>query len=328
MTASARAAGPGRPHRQPAVKRALGPKVLTFEGTSATSPGPADPPCSTTGCPVRAFAHRSLVIPGSHISTKGLPGSRRGRWLIVHNGFIDFAAIKRDLVLAVDESLFPEIKGQSDTEVLVYLALTFGLERTIRRMLARASAVDADRLPATQSSSEMQSGSVAAFRVRAYAYPASFGAAPGRSLSPGTATYSDQSVPPADHSCRGEISGSHGVCRRPAQRACSGAQSCARDRRSLGRLDAVDPDLAGGSVSVAVALTAAAAGYRSPCGCSARPGPGRAVALISSGDAVGAWVCRRPSAGPRWRRAAPGVAGAGTGRLGGGWSRGCARPRR
>ena len=66
----------------------------------------------------------------------------------MHNGFIDgFAAIKRDLVLAVNESLFPEIKGQSDTEVLVYLALTFGLERTIRRMLARPIAVDADRLP-------------------------------------------------------------------------------------------------------------------------------------------------------------------------------------
>ena len=57
-------------------------------------------------------------------------------------------------------------------------------------------------------------------------------------------------------------------------------------------------------------------------------GPRPPVALTSSGDAVGAWVCRRPSAGPRWRRAAPGVAGAGTGRLGGGWSRGCARPRR
>jgi len=67
--------------------------------------------------------------------------------------------------------------------------------------------------PATQSSSKMQSGSVAAIRVRAYAYPPSFGAAPGRSLSPGTATHNDQSVPPADHSCRGEISGSHGVCR-------------------------------------------------------------------------------------------------------------------
>jgi hypothetical protein len=38
------------------------------------------------------------------------------------------AKIKRDLVLGVDPSLYPEIKGQSDTEVLFYLALTFGLE--------------------------------------------------------------------------------------------------------------------------------------------------------------------------------------------------------
>ena len=36
--------------------------------------------------------------------------------------------IKRDLILAVDPSLYPEIKGQADTEVLFYLALTFGLE--------------------------------------------------------------------------------------------------------------------------------------------------------------------------------------------------------
>ena len=45
----------------------------------------------------------------------------------MHNGFIDgFAQIKRDLVLAIDESLYPEITGQTDTEVLFYLALTFG----------------------------------------------------------------------------------------------------------------------------------------------------------------------------------------------------------
>ena len=54
---------------------------------------------------------------------------RHGRWLFMHNGFIDaFAAVKRDLVLAVDESLFPEIKGTADTEVLFCLTLTFGLE--------------------------------------------------------------------------------------------------------------------------------------------------------------------------------------------------------
>jgi hypothetical protein len=37
-------------------------------------------------------------------------------------------SIKRDLVLAVGQSLFPEIKGTADTEVLFYLALTFGPE--------------------------------------------------------------------------------------------------------------------------------------------------------------------------------------------------------
>jgi predicted glutamine amidotransferase len=47
----------------------------------------------------------------------------------MHNGYInEFATIKRDLILAVDPSLYPEIQGQADTEVLFFLALTFGLE--------------------------------------------------------------------------------------------------------------------------------------------------------------------------------------------------------
>jgi hypothetical protein len=47
----------------------------------------------------------------------------------MHNGFIaNFATVKRDFVLAVDESLYPEINGQADTEILFCLALTFGLE--------------------------------------------------------------------------------------------------------------------------------------------------------------------------------------------------------
>jgi glutamine amidotransferase len=62
-----------------------------------------------------------------------------GRWLWMHNGFIDgFAAVKRDLVLAVDESLFTEIKGQADSEVLFYLALTFGLADDPLDAVARA----------------------------------------------------------------------------------------------------------------------------------------------------------------------------------------------
>jgi glutamine amidotransferase len=46
----------------------------------------------------------------------------------MHNGFIDgFSTIKRDLALAIDESLYPEIEGTTDTETLFYLALSFGL---------------------------------------------------------------------------------------------------------------------------------------------------------------------------------------------------------
>ena len=54
---------------------------------------------------------------------------RHGRWLFVHNGFIaDFHVIRRDLMLAIDPALFAEVTGSTDTEVVFYLALTFGLE--------------------------------------------------------------------------------------------------------------------------------------------------------------------------------------------------------
>ena len=60
------------------------------------------------------------------------PATFRPRWLFMHNGYInEFATIKRDLVLAVDPSLYAHIQGQADTEVLFFLALTppFGAAR-------------------------------------------------------------------------------------------------------------------------------------------------------------------------------------------------------
>ncbi len=84
------------------------------------------------------FTHIRAAI-GSAVQQTNCHPFRHGRWLFMHNGFIDgFAAIKRDLVLAVDESLYPEIKGQTDTEVLFYLALTFGLEDDPPDAVARA----------------------------------------------------------------------------------------------------------------------------------------------------------------------------------------------
>jgi predicted glutamine amidotransferase len=65
---------------------------------------------------------------------------RYGNWLWVHNGLVrDFYLVKRDLALAVDESLYPYMEGSADSEVLFYLALTFGLEedppRAVERMV-------------------------------------------------------------------------------------------------------------------------------------------------------------------------------------------------
>ena len=64
---------------------------------------------------------------------------RHGRWLWMHNGLLaGFSAMKRDLVLAIDPELFPLIEGSTDSEVLFYLALTFGLEDDPPTAVARA----------------------------------------------------------------------------------------------------------------------------------------------------------------------------------------------
>jgi predicted glutamine amidotransferase len=74
------------------------------------------------------FAHIRAAI-GSAVQETNCHPFRYGKWLFMHNGFIgDFRTVKRDLVLAVDPSLYPFIEGSSDTEVMFFLALTFGLE--------------------------------------------------------------------------------------------------------------------------------------------------------------------------------------------------------
>jgi glutamine amidotransferase len=84
------------------------------------------------------FAHLRAAI-GSAVQQTNCHPFRHGHWLFMHNGFIaDFAKIKRELVMAVDESLYPEIAGQADTEVLFYLALTLGLEDDPPNAIARA----------------------------------------------------------------------------------------------------------------------------------------------------------------------------------------------
>jgi glutamine amidotransferase len=51
-------------------------------------------------------------------------------WLFQHNGSVpSFDRLKRDLLFDVDPALFPDIEGSTDSEILFFLALTFGLEK-------------------------------------------------------------------------------------------------------------------------------------------------------------------------------------------------------
>ena len=75
------------------------------------------------------FAHirASTGTPVQHTNCHPF---RYGRWLWQHNGAIrDFALLKRDLVFAVDPEFYPSIAGSTDSEVMFYLALTFGLQK-------------------------------------------------------------------------------------------------------------------------------------------------------------------------------------------------------
>jgi glutamine amidotransferase len=86
----------------------------------------------------RIFAHIRAAI-GSPVQQTNCHPFRHGRWLWMHNGFLDgFHDMKRDLALAVDPERFPEIEGNTDTEMLFFLALTFGLEEDAPGAVARA----------------------------------------------------------------------------------------------------------------------------------------------------------------------------------------------
>ena len=55
---------------------------------------------------------------------------RHGNWLFVHNGEIfEIEKIRRALLMEISPELFPNVLGTTDSEVLFYLALTFGLEK-------------------------------------------------------------------------------------------------------------------------------------------------------------------------------------------------------
>ena len=75
----------------------------------------------------RVLAH-IRASTGSAVQQTNCHPFRHGRWLFMHNGMLaDFPRVKRDLAMAVEPALFPEIEGSTDSEMFFFLALTFGL---------------------------------------------------------------------------------------------------------------------------------------------------------------------------------------------------------
>jgi len=74
------------------------------------------------------FLAHVRATTGTAIQETNCHPFRHDRWLFVHNGVVaGFHEMRRELMLAVDPALFAEIEGSTDSEVLFYLALTFGL---------------------------------------------------------------------------------------------------------------------------------------------------------------------------------------------------------
>jgi predicted glutamine amidotransferase len=85
------------------------------------------------------FIAHVRATTGTAIQQTNCHPFRHGRWLFVHNGVIaGFAEMRRELMLAIDPSLFPAIEGSTDSEVLFYLAISFGLDDDPVAALERA----------------------------------------------------------------------------------------------------------------------------------------------------------------------------------------------
>lgn len=115
----------------PALFRGVGPAWsdanLRELATSITSP---------------LFLAHIRASTGAPVQQTNCHPFRYGRWLWVHNGSIRrFSSIKRELMLAVDPELFSSIAGSTDSEVMFFLALTFGLQEHPAAAVARMASL-------------------------------------------------------------------------------------------------------------------------------------------------------------------------------------------
>jgi len=84
------------------------------------------------------FAHIRAAV-GSPVQQTNCHPFRHENWLWMHNGFVDGVAdYKRNLAFAVAPGLYSQIAGTTDSELMFYLALTFGLRENPTQAIAKA----------------------------------------------------------------------------------------------------------------------------------------------------------------------------------------------
>jgi glutamine amidotransferase len=87
----------------------------------------------------RAFLAHVRASTGAAVQQTNCHPFRHKHWLWMHNGQIShFPSIKRELMLAIDPELYPEIAGSTDSEVFFFLAITFGLSHDPPQAVERA----------------------------------------------------------------------------------------------------------------------------------------------------------------------------------------------
>ncbi|MFD7017563.1 class II glutamine amidotransferase [Streptomyces sp. NPDC059161] len=87
------------------------------------------------------FAH-IRASTGTAVQQTNCHPFRHGRWLWMHNGSIaGFHLMRRELCLLVDPALFNDIEGTTDSEMMFYLAVTFGLDQDPPGAVARMAGV-------------------------------------------------------------------------------------------------------------------------------------------------------------------------------------------
>ncbi len=87
------------------------------------------------------FAHVRATT-GTEVQQSNCHPFRHGRWLFMHNGLIHcFERVRRELMLAVDPKYFSLMRGNTDSELMFYLAFSQGLDQDPPGALARMAGI-------------------------------------------------------------------------------------------------------------------------------------------------------------------------------------------